>query len=252
LTAVAEHGHCCCVELPDSWTDRPGLIVRRNAAESVFEDLCSAIESGELPIGVKLPPEAALAERYGVSRSVIREALRSCQALGLTTTKTGSGTIVIAARAEAPHYGKFSAEDLIEARPYIEVPAAGWAARRRTETQLADLTRLVDEMHNETDPVRWVKLDSRFHLGIAQASGNEVFATVVAAIRNALAEQSRLLNASISRRRAASNHEHRKILDAIASGDFADASDSMRQHLDKVEDAVHKVNELAGIRTSSA
>jgi GntR family transcriptional regulator, transcriptional repressor for pyruvate dehydrogenase complex len=226
--------------------------VRRNAAESVFEDLCAAIESGELPIGVKLPPEAALAERYGVSRSVIREALRSCQALGLTATKTGSGTVVISARASAPHYGKFSAADLIEARPYVEVPAAGWAARRRSDTQLADLTRIVDEMHAETDPVRWVDLDSQFHLGIAEASGNEVFATVVAAIRDALSEQSRVLNASISRRRAASNREHRKILDAIASGDYADASDSMRQHLDKVEDAVNKVNELAGIRSTSA
>jgi GntR family transcriptional regulator, transcriptional repressor for pyruvate dehydrogenase complex len=223
--------------------------VRRNAAESVFDDLCAAIESGELPIGVKLPPEAALAERYGVSRSVIREALRSCQTLGLTATRTGSGTIVVSSHASVPHYGKFSARDLIEARPYIEVPAAGWAARRRTETQLAHRTGLVDEMHGETDPVRWVKLDSQFHLGIARASGNEVFATVVAAIRDALSEQSRLLNASISRRRAASNLEHRKILDAIASGDFADASDSMRQHLDKVEDAVNK---LAGIHTTPA
>jgi GntR family transcriptional repressor for pyruvate dehydrogenase complex len=240
------------VELPDSWTDRPGRIVRRNAAESVFEDLCSAIESGELPVGVKLPPEAALAERYGVSRSVVREALRSCQALGLTATKTGSGTIVVAARASAPHYGRFSPEDLIEARPYIEVPAAGWAARRRTETQLAELSRLVEAMHAETDPARWVKLDTQFHLGIAQASGNEVFATVIAAIRDALSEQSRLLNASIARRRGASNHEHRTILDAIASGDFADASDSMRQHLDQVEDAVNQVNKLAGIRTTPA
>jgi GntR family transcriptional repressor for pyruvate dehydrogenase complex len=252
LTAAEQHGHCGPVELPDSWTDRPGLIVRRNAAESVFEDLCSAIEGGELPIGVKLPPEAALAERYGVSRSVIREALRSCQALGLTTTKTGSGTIVVSSRASGLHYGRFTARDLIEARPYIEVPAAGWAARRRTEAQLVELTRIVEEMHTETDPVRWVKLDSEFHLGIAQASGNEVFATVVRAIRDALSEQSRLLNASIARRRAASNDEHRKILDAIISGDFADASDSMRQHLDKVEDAVNKVNKLAGIRTTSA
>jgi GntR family transcriptional regulator, transcriptional repressor for pyruvate dehydrogenase complex len=249
---VERHRHCSPVKLPDSWTGRRGQIVRRNAAESVFEDLCSAIETGELPVGVKLPPEAALAERYGVSRSVIREALRSCQALGLTATKTGSGTVVISSRATAPHYGKFSAEDLIEARPYIEVPAAGWAARRRTEAQLAELTRIVDEMHTETDPAQWVALDSQFHLGIARASGNEVFATMVSAIRDALSEQSRFLNASISQRRTASNREHRMILDALASGDFADASDTMRQHLDKVEDAVNEINKLARIGTTSA
>ena len=236
------------VNLPDSWTDRPGLIQRRNAAESVFEDLYTAIENGDLPIGFKLPPEAALAERYGVSRSVIPEALRSCQTLGLTQTKTGSGTVVISTHPSTPRYGRFSARDLIEARPYIEVPAAGWAARRRTDTELADLTKLYDEMQAETDPARWVQLDSRFHLGIAKASGNEVFATVVGAIRDALTQQSRLLNASIAQRRAASNVEHGRILDAIAAGDFADASDCMRQHLDKVEDAVTK---LAGIAASS-
>jgi len=236
------------VNLPDSWTDRPGTILRRNAAESVFEDLCAAIENGDLPIGFKLPPEAALAERYGVSRSVIREALRSCQTLGLTSTKTGSGTVVVSSHPSSPRYGKFSARDLIEARPYIEVPAAGWAARRRTDSELANLTRINDEMQAETDPARWVQLDSQFHLGISQASGNEVFATVVVAIRDALTEQSRMLNASIAERRAASNVEHSKILEAIASGDFADASDSMRQHLDKVEVAVTR---LAGISATS-
>jgi GntR family transcriptional repressor for pyruvate dehydrogenase complex len=232
------------MDLPDSWTDRPGVIVRQNATQSVFEDLRSAIESGELPIGVKLPPEAALAERYGVSRSVIREALRSSQALGLTETKTGSGTIVVASHPSAPNYGKFSARDLIEARPYIEVPAAGWAARRRTDAQLADLTRVVDELDGEMDPARWVRRDTQFHLGIAQASGNAVFATIVAAIRGALSVQSRMLNASIPERRTASNREHRKILEAIASGDFADASDCMRQHLDRVEDAITKLADV--------
>jgi DNA-binding FadR family transcriptional regulator len=229
------------VNLPDSWTDKPATILRRNAAESVFEDLCSAIENGELPVGVKLPPESALAERYGVSRSVIREALRSCQTLGLTSTKTGSGTIVVSSHPSAPRYGKFSARDLIEARPNIEVPAAGWAARRRSEADLAELARINDEMQAEPDLVKWVRLDSQFHLAIAKASGNEVFATVVAAIRDALSEQSRMLNATIVHRRTASNAEHGKILDAITSGDFADASNSMRQHLDKVEEAVTKL-----------
>src|ERR1700722_11583819 len=237
------------MDLPDSWTDRRGAIVRQNAAESVFEDLRLAIERGELPIGVKLPPEAALAERYGGSRSVVRAALRPAQALGLPETKTGSGTIVVASPPSAANYGKFSARDLIEARPYIEVPAAGWAARRRTDAQLADLTRVVDEMDGELDPASWVRLDTQFHLGIAQASGNAVFATIVAAIRGALSVQSRMLNASIPERRTASSREHRKILEAIASGDFADASDCMRQHLDRVEDAITKLADVgAAIR----
>jgi DNA-binding FadR family transcriptional regulator len=99
-------------------------------------------------------------------------------------------------------------------------------------------------MEGETDPARWVRLDTQFHLGIAQASGNAVFATIVAAIRGALSMQSRMLNASIPERRTASNREHRKVLDAIATGDFADASDCMRQHLDRVEDAITKLADV--------
>lgn len=232
------------MNLPDSRTDRPTAVVRRNAAETVFDDLCSAIENGDLPLGVKLPPEAALAERYGVSRSVIREALRSCQTLGLTETRTGSGTTVISTHAAAPRNGRFSARDLVEARPYIEVPAAGWAARRRTEAELARLTAIVDSMSDETDPATWVKMDTDFHLCIARASGNEVFSTVVGAIRGALSTQSRLLNAGIHERRTASDREHRKILDAIAAGDFADASERMRQHLDRVEDAMSQLTHM--------
>lgn len=232
------------MNLPYSWTDRPATIVRRNATEAVLEDLCTAIEAGDLPVGAKLPPEAALAERYGVSRSVIREALRSCQTLGLTSTKTGSGTVVVASHAASPRYGKFSARDLIEARPHIEVPAAGWAARRRTDAELTNLTRINDAMQAETDAARWVQLDTEFHLGIAQASGNEVFTTVVAAIRDALGQQSRILNTAFAERRSASNAEHDGILRAITAGDYADASECMRRHLDKVEQAV---TELAGV-----
>lgn len=243
MTASDRRAHPNSVNLPYSWTDRPAAIVRRNATEAVLEDLCTAIEAGDLPVGAKLPPEAALAERYGVSRSVIREALRSCQTLGLTSTKTGSGTVVVASHAASPRYGKFSARDLIEARPYIEVPAAGWAARRRTDAQLTNLTRINDAMQAETDAARWVQLDTEFHLSIAQASGNEVFTTVVAAIRDALGQQSRILNAAFAERRSASNAEHDRILRAIAAGDYADASECMRRHLDKVEQAV---TELAG------
>ena len=75
------------MSLSDSWTARPAAINRQNAAEAVFEDLRGAIESGELPLGTRLPSEAALAERYGVSRPIVREALRSAQTLGLTQTR---------------------------------------------------------------------------------------------------------------------------------------------------------------------
>ena len=74
----------------------PQPLARLSAAEAVFNAIRTDIESGQIPVGGKLSSEAMLSQSYGVSRSVIREALRSCTALGLTVTKTGKGTFVVA------------------------------------------------------------------------------------------------------------------------------------------------------------
>lgn len=220
------------------WLSRTKTISRKHAAEAVLEDIRSAIESGQLAVGTRLPSEALLAETYGVSRPIVREALRSVQALGLTETRTGSGTYVV---ADAPRlefvYGSFSGRDLMEARPCIEVPAAGWAARRRTEQQLVTLLELCKAMDEEEEPHNWVLLDSQFHSVIAEASGNAVFVKIVADIRQALTRQSEVVNL-ISDRRVASNEEHVRIAEAIRTGAEHDAREAMREHLQEVEQVV--------------
>lgn len=226
------------VNLSDSWADRQPKTVRVGAAEAVLADLRADIEAGELPIGTKLPAESALASRFGVSRSVVREALRSSTTLGLTETHTGKGTFVVADRVRAdPVFGSYSAAELREARPHFEIPAAGFAAQRHSAAQLDALKDLVDRMDAESDPVEWVRLDGVFHLTIAEASGNTVFAAMVAEIRDALTEQSKALN-KLSRRQQASGKEHRAILDAIASGSSEAAAAAMADHLRIVDDTV--------------
>lgn len=153
------------------WLTEAQPINRKNAAEAVFDDIRSAITSGQLAVGTRLPAESNLAVRYGVSRPIIREALRSLQTLGLTQTRTGSGTYVMTPTPPSElNYGAYSARDLIEARPFIEVPAAGWAAVRRTDAQLAALLDLCDRMDAEERPHPWVLLDGQFHCAIAEAS----------------------------------------------------------------------------------
>lgn len=66
--------------------------------------------------------------------------------------------------------GQYSARDLNEARPHIEIPAAGLAAERRTEEELEHLKDIVQEMLNENDPEAWVNLDATFHSAVARAS----------------------------------------------------------------------------------
>lgn len=224
-------------ELAD-WLSETRPISRKNAAEAVFDDLRSAIGSGRLIVGTRLPSEAQLAERYGVSRPIIREALRSLQTLGLTQTRTGSGTYVMTTMPSPElNYGAYSARDLIEARPFIEVPAAGWAALRRTEHQLAALLELCDKMDREEEPHPWVLLDSQFHGLIAEASGNALFAKIVADAREALSLQSEMVN-MMAGRRSASNLEHRRIVDAIKAGSGQEAREAMELHLGQVKQVV--------------
>ncbi|MFD5278139.1 FadR/GntR family transcriptional regulator [Pseudarthrobacter sp. NPDC058362] len=210
-------------------------LARLSAAEAVFSAIRKDIEAGTIPVGGKLSAEATLAQQYGVSRSVVREALRSCTALGLTVTKTGKGTFVVASTvANDLTLGQYSARDLTEARPHIEVPAAGLAAERRSEEELDTLRSIVTAMAGESDPEAWVALDSSFHAAIAAASGNKVFASVVADIRGALAFQSETLNIVADRQRD-SDKEHQEILAAIEAGSADAARAAMARHLDAVD-----------------
>lgn len=208
----------------------------------MFNAVRADIESGVVAVGSRLSSEAALAQQYGVSRSVIREALRSCTALGLTVTKTGKGTFVVANKvANDLVLGQYSARDLNEARPHIEVPAAGLAAVRRNDEELDTLRTLVATMATETDLESWVALDSTFHATVARASGNKVFESVVADIRDAMAHQSETLNMVTADRQSASDTEHQDILAAIEAGSAEQASAAMARHLDAVGHALDTI-----------
>ena len=206
-----------------------------SAMEAVLAHLRAAIERGDYPLGGKLPSEAALSKEFEVSRSVVREALRGLQALGMTESKTGKGTFVTATGpADNPTFGPYSARDLIEVRRHVEIPVAGYAAVRRSQDDLDLLAHLLDRMEAETDNTAWVALDSLFHITIAQASGNPVFGKVIEEIRDALARQSAFL-IQLGDRRAQSNVEHRAIVTAIEDGSETEAVEAMTAHLTHVE-----------------
>lgn len=223
--------------LLDSWTTPPAG-GRVGAVEYVLRDLHEAIVSGVARIGDRLPSEQALAARYGVSRTVVREVLRILETRGMTVTRTGRGTFVAAATRTAElTFGAYSAANLIEARPHVEVAAAGLAAVRRSEEQIGRLQDLQERMEAEEDAQRWVELDSALHAAIASASGNPVFADVLEKIRSALAHQSSVIDLTPGRR-AACDGEHRAIIAAIARGSVAEAEDSMAFHLDQVKEVL--------------
>jgi GntR family transcriptional regulator, transcriptional repressor for pyruvate dehydrogenase complex len=225
----------------ESWLSDSAILSRKSASELVFEELRNLILSGRFAAGSKLPSEAKLAAKYGVSRPIVREALRSLQILGLTETRTGSGTYVLLAAGDGDiRYGNYSARDLMEARPFVEISAAGWAALRRSDDELSRLLGLCDRMEQEEDTDAWVRLDSDLHGLIAEASKNSVFRDIVDDVREAMAQQSGLLTV-LGPRRQESNDEHRAIVEAIRKGSEAEARAAMGIHLKMVEAAVNRI-----------
>ncbi|MFB7762207.1 MULTISPECIES: FadR/GntR family transcriptional regulator [Streptomyces] len=208
---------------------------RVGAMEAVLTHLRGAIEGGAYAVGDKLPSEAELCRRLEVSRSVLREALRALQVMGLTASRTGKGTFVISrGPVEDATFGDYTAGDLLEVRRHVELPMAGYAAQRRTAEDLDHLSRLLERMERESDTTAWVAMDTLFHLGVAQAARNPVFRKVIEEIRDALARQSAFLTEPAGRREH-SNREHRAIVRALIDGSHDDAVAAMAHHLDRVE-----------------
>ncbi|MFF8186089.1 FadR/GntR family transcriptional regulator [Microbacterium sp. NPDC016588] len=223
--------------LSDSWSAAPSG-ERVGAVAYVLRDIRDAIVAGVARVGDRLPSEHALAARYGVSRAVVREVLRILETQGMTVTRTGRGSFVASREAvEQLRFGDYSAADLMEARPHIEVAAAGLAAVRRSDAQVEALQNLHEQMEAAVDAQEWVRLDAALHVAIAQASGNPVFADILAQIRSALASQSSLVDLSPGRRDAA-DAEHRAVIAAISRGSVAEAEDTMQFHLDQVKEVL--------------
>ncbi|MFD0313198.1 FadR/GntR family transcriptional regulator [Streptomyces flavalbus] len=218
---------------------------RVSAMEAVLAHLRGAIERGEYEIGDKLPSEAELCRTLEVSRPVLREALRALQTMGLTVSRTGKGTFVVAATVEDPTFGDYAASDLLEVRRHVEIPVAGYAAARRTPEDLDHLAHLLDRMERETDTTAWVAMDTLFHLAVAEAAQNPVFRRVIEEIRDALARQSAFLN-QLGGRREQSNREHRAIVEALTDGSEQDARDAMAHHIDRVETTLTAIVRATG------
>src|SRR5882757_10533103 len=135
-------------------------VERRSAAEEVRSQLTKLIESGALAANDRLPSEAELATSFGVSRSVIREALHSLRALGLTTSYAGKGTFVAAPQSrQVLLLGRYHPGHLNEVRRYLEVPAARLAAERRSTEDIERLRGILQELEATDDPTLRMKVD---------------------------------------------------------------------------------------------
>lgn len=152
-------------------------------AFKVAQQIIASIKEGEYKPGERLPAERELAEKMGVSRGPLREALSSLQVANIIITKNGAGTFVNeiipskrnAFKALASALSDQSPIDILEVREPIEVKAALLAAENRTEKNIVEMTNALEKLkkliRSGNDPK---EADMEFHLAIAKATNNTV------------------------------------------------------------------------------
>lgn len=213
------------------------------AYQNLASDLRDRIVAGELRPGDRLPVEPELSTRYGVSRSTVREALRLLTSQNLISTVRGvtGGSFVVAPRPEQisdylqTSLGllavdtQITVDQLLEIRDLLEVPAAGLAALRRTEGDLAELRGYLFDP-TALEPEEMYEPNKRFHTTLLRASGNPLLEVVARPIFQVLDERF-LRERAPGRFWHEVDHDHREILALVEAGDEAGASQAAHAHL---------------------
>jgi len=239
---------------PQESTITPRLTVRDELEPvrktRVYEEVAAQIQrliaEGRLQPGDHLPPERELAERLGVSRTSVRDAIRVLELMGLLEPRQGEGTVVrdlspdslVSPLASLLVRNRTLLTDLWDVRKMIE---PGLAARAAVHASREDVTRLEAIFARQQAKVRQGQLaideDSEFHYGIATAASNRVILRVLDVLMNLLRE-SRERSLQVTGRLERSLDGHRRILDAIRQRDASAAEAAMRQHLEEIEDVL--------------
>jgi GntR family transcriptional regulator, transcriptional repressor for pyruvate dehydrogenase complex len=212
----------------------------RRPREQVESQIRAAILDGEFGPGDRLPAEATLAKEFGVSRSTVREALRSLAEAGFISTSPGAtgGSFVagidhhaLSARfgegvENILRLGSLTYTEVASVRLMLEVPSAGLAAQNRTDDQLDQLDEIIREQREVTLGQGVRELNARFHETVADASGNRLLTAMISALhRVAPAVANQEISADVSRRSA---RHHLRVVDAIRERDEAGAQTAMR------------------------
>jgi GntR family transcriptional repressor for pyruvate dehydrogenase complex len=209
-------------------------------SDAVYDHLERAIANGQLPPGTRLPAERELADQMGVSRNSVREAVRELELKGIIERRAGRGTTVLEPQSDsaggllddlAPDSRELL--EIMDFRLSIEPPIAALAAERSTRGSLARLTRLLEEMADETRVARIAELDREFHGAVARATHNRLLVRLNEVTAEWL-RQSRHETLQSRSRRAASLAGHRRIYDAIRAGDPVLARSAMSDHIEQV------------------
>ncbi len=211
-------------------------------SDRVTERIQQLIAERALEPGERLPAERELCEAFGVSRTVIREAIRALVAKGLVVVQPGSGTVVRKPSASmvsdalslvlrATSDG-IRLRDLHEVRWIFEPEIAARAAERRTEDDLRAMREQLERMSPEY--ADWRAADVEFHAALARAAHNPIFRILLNSMQDMLREV-RDLAFQLPDTRTTAIYHHTAIFEAVSAGDSAAARAAMEAHLRQAE-----------------
>jgi GntR family transcriptional repressor for pyruvate dehydrogenase complex len=244
-------------------SDSPTTPHRTDASPKTYEvvarRLIQDVADGTLPPGTAVPAEVKVAEELGVGRSSVREALRILESRGLITRATGGRFSV----AESAHplveafetlydLRRIDVVELFDLRELVETQAASRAAERHSDADVRRLSEALGSMQwGASTPDKLYEADIRFHIAVAEASGNRATARLVDALRLTLRDRlhaALFLSAAHDDWSSATVTEHVAIFEAIVARDAVGASAAMSKHLRRVTDQAVAILE----RTASA
>lgn len=222
--------------------------IRRN---KVYEEVAKQIERlilKKLQPGDKLPSERELAETLGVSRSSIRDAIRSLELIGMVEPRQGAGTVVreisassvVTPIATVLTHQRQAVSELLDFRKMLEPPLAARAASHASDEEIQEMEQVLSRQEEKLKRGELaVEEDSEFHYSVAMASENSVVLKVLDVLMDLLRD-TRERSLQVEGRPQKSLAGHRRVLAAIKRRDPAGAEIAMRRHIQDVEQIVLK------------
>lgn len=220
----------------------PALRVGARLSEQLADALAVSIRDGQLTPGQRLPTEQALVDRFGVSRTVVREAMSRLKTLGLVESRQGSGAFVMASSQAAlaqlslePDGSVDAVIQMVEVRRALEAESAALAAARRTPQSVKQIKQALQALGKAVKAGGdGVAEDVAFHTAIAQASRNPFLLATLAYLNRFLLDATRVTRANEATRadlEAQVHQEHSAIVSAIEAGDVAAARLAGANHM---------------------
>lgn len=212
----------------------------RRLYQQIADQIRELIDNGEFSIGTRLPAERDLAQKLGVSRPSLREALIALEIEGSVDIRMGSGVYITGSPTIRPSQSRSlgdSPTELMQARAAIEGAAIVLSAGRIDDEAIAALRKLIDDMRREIDAGnKPLDIDRQFHITIAEQSGNTILSRLVADLFD---ERHSPISAQLRVKYEGRDtwqfalEEHIAIVDALEARDPLLAQATMHNHLDR-------------------